>query len=102
MQSNSLLRVSPAVQAQVNEAIAHLNAWLDKQTAEQIKAQYDSATYDLVAAVYRRALDYPVNWQQETYEQAIASSRAAVQATYPFLDEQSLRILGNCFAYAWR
>jgi len=87
----------------VNAAISkYLDLWWDEDKAEAIKAKYGNETLSFVKEIYDYAVNYPVDWSSETYAAAIDKVRDSVKQNYPYLDENSVRIIGICFAYSWK
>jgi hypothetical protein len=95
--------LTPAVIEKVNAAIAQdLGLWLTPKKEETIKATYGDAVASVVERAYTFSVNHPVDWSVETYEAAIEKVNTAVKRAYPFLDEASVRVLTNCFAYSWK
>ncbi|UOQ53975.1 hypothetical protein [Hymenobacter cellulosivorans] len=90
------------VQAQANEALQVLNAWLDEAKGQEVEARYGGATYSFLLEAYHAALNYPVDWAEETLETVLPKVEHSLREKYPFLSAESIRRLSGCFAYAWK
>jgi hypothetical protein len=55
-----------------------------------------------VLEAYEFAVSSPVDWSMETLPGARARVEQALREAYPFLNQDSIRRLGSCFAYAWK
>ncbi|MGY2132649.1 hypothetical protein ACW9KT_10490 [Hymenobacter sp. HD11105] len=85
-----------------NEVIPRLGSWLTLDKEEAIKATYGMGTFYLVKEVYSFAVNYEIDWSVETHQSAIDKVKAAVKYAYPFLTEESIQTLANCFAVSWK
>ncbi|RSK31196.1 hypothetical protein [Hymenobacter metallilatus] len=92
-----------AIQDKANAAIAqHVGLWLSPEQAQAIQQQYGFATFTLVRQVYDFAVSQPADWSSATLEQHLSVVADTLKMAYPFLSEESIRRLVNCFAYAWK
>lgn len=95
--------LSPVDAEKANAAISqHLGLWLNQGKEEKITALYGAATLAVVQKAYSFSVNYSVDWAVETYETAIRKVETAVKDAYPFLSEDSVRVLASCFAYSWK
>lgn len=87
----------------VNSAITqHVGLRFSTDKFYTSSEEYGFATACLVQEVYNFTVSLPINWSAETLQTAIANVATAVKKAYPQLNDESVRRLQSCLAYAWR
>lgn len=87
----------------INEAIDQcLGLWWEEDKEKCILTKYGVDILNAVKEVYKFTMKYEVDWSKETLESAMPKLEMALHNRYPFLDDVSIRRLGNNFAYSWK
>ncbi|HMV85347.1 MAG TPA: hypothetical protein PLD20_33865 [Blastocatellia bacterium] len=87
----------------INEALAHhLNSSLSAEAKARIRELYGAEIAQKVNAVYRAALDCPVDWRTATMDSALSALRDFLAREYPWLSPEAKSSLNYCFIMAWK
>ena len=87
----------------INEALANcLGSSLSKEAEEKIRDLYGDEVLAKAMAIYKDALDCPMDWQTATMDSALPVLAEYLKTKYPWLTPEAKRALNYCFIMAWK
>ena len=87
----------------VNSAIERfLQSGWSKEVEEAIINSYGQDIASQVKAVYRQAVDCPVDWSKESMDSALLILADFLKAEFPWLSKEARIRLNYCYIMTWK
>ncbi len=89
--------------SRINQALEQcLPSYLSAEAEQEIRQRFGDEIAQQVRAIYRDALDCPVDWSRATMDSALKLLAEHLHTHYPWLTEKARSALNYCFVMAWK